>query len=62
MDEDRKRLARKMDDEFFNASDESNETQDTAIGEAEQLMQMLKGSPKLAEHLLQMTQLLRAKE
>ena len=62
MDEDRKRLARKMDDEFFNTSDESNETQDTATGAAEQLMQMLKGSPELAEHLLQMTQLLRAKE
>ena len=51
-----------MDDEFFNASDESSETQDTATGAAEQLMQMLKGSPELAEHLLQMTQLLRAKE
>ncbi len=62
MDEDRKRLARKMDDEFFNTSDESNETQDTATGAAEQLMQMLKGSSELAEHLLQMTQLLRAKE
>ena len=62
MNEDRKRLARKMDSEFFQPSEESQETESTASDAAAQLMQLLKGSPELAEHLLQMTQLLRAKE
>ena len=62
MNEDRKRLARKMDSEFFNNSDESPETQCAEHDAAGQLMMLLNSSPELADHLLQMTQLLRAKE
>ena len=48
--------------EFFQLSEESQETESTASDAAAQLMQLLTDSPELAEHLLQMTQLLRAKE
>ena len=58
MNEDRKRLARKMDAEFFRAKDGTQQEISTETGAAEELMRMLKSSPELAEHLLQMTQLL----
>ena len=65
MNDDRKRLAKKMNDQFFSPLE--TETKETAADKPpmntsiEQLMQLLNDSPELADHLLQMSQLLGAK-
>ncbi len=62
MNDDRKRLAKKINDHFF-ASREPAETK-TAASEPsmgasmEQLMQLLKNSPEIVEPLLQMSKVL----
>ena len=60
MNDDRKRLAAKMDTQFFAVEEKDNAsvTLDPAV---EALMQLMKNSPELAAPLLQMSQILGAK-
>ena len=58
MNDDRKRLARKMDAEFFSPAEKKEAAPGIENDAAAQLMQMIQSSPELAEHLLQMTKLL----
>ena len=65
MNDDRKRLAKKMNDQFF--SPLHTEAKEKAVDEPpmtesmEQLIQLLKSSPEIIEPLLQMSQLLSSK-
>ncbi len=65
MNDDRKRLAKKMNDQFF--SPLHTEAKEKAADELpmtesmEQLIQLLKSSPEIIEPLLQMSQLLSSK-
>lgn len=65
MNDDRKRLAKKMNDQFFSplhAERKEKAADEPPINESmKQLIQLLNRSPELADHLLQMSQLLSAK-
>lgn len=65
MNDDRKRLARNMEQQFFSPSVSPENEKAAAhlpVNEStEKLMQLLNHSPELADHLLQMSQLLGAK-
>lgn len=58
MNEDRKRLAKKVDAEFFGECAVPSVVQEQETDATRELVQILHNSPELAEHLLQMTQLL----
>jgi integrase len=60
MDEDRKRLAQKVDSQFFGVAPQKN----YLVGEnaeVKQLLDLLNSAPELASPLLQMTQIMRVK-
>ena len=65
MNDDRKRLARKMNDQFFSPlhteAKEKAADKPPMTESMEQLIQLLNRSPELADHLLQMSQLLSSK-
>ena len=61
MNDDRKRLARKVNDEFFLSKKETAPEQQSANEGMAQLIQMLNASPDLVGPLLQMTQIMGAK-
>lgn len=65
MNDDRKRLAKKMNDHFFSpmlpSETEKAATSLTMNESMEQLMQLLKSSPEIAEPLLQMSKIFGAK-
>jgi len=62
MDEDRKRLAKKVDTEFFAGYVKPAPIEEPESDATRELVRLLKDSPQLAEHLLQMTQILQKKE
>ena len=61
MNYDRKRLARKVNDEFFLSKKETAPEQQSANEGMTQLIQMLNASPDLVGPLLQMTQIMGTK-
>ena len=61
MNDDRKRLARKVNDEFFLSKKETAPEQQSANEGMAQLIQMLNASPDLVGPLLQMTQIMGTK-
>ena len=62
MDEDRKRLAKKVDTEFFAGYVKPAPIEEPESDATRELVRLLKDSPQLAEHLLQKTQILQKKE
>ena len=65
MNDDRKRLARNMDNQFFrNSSEESEKAaeQPTMSEPMNQLIELLKNSPEIVEPLLQMSKALGTKK
>jgi integrase len=60
MDEDRKRLARKMDSQFFGAVPQKNSFSGENA-DVKMLLELLNSAPELAAPLLQMTQIMGAK-
>lgn len=58
MNDDRKRLARKMDDQFFTADAGQKKVQPPKSPEVAQLLELIQVSPDIAGPLLQMSQIL----